>query len=465
MRARMTKPFSKISYSYNIKAINNEKRADPHYFSPYYEEILFQFFELFNSPSEIKTFADYFEVQTGQSPPKSYCETLGEGVPFIRIQNLNPGGLNFEDAPEVLNPNENSLLQHKDILIAITGATIGKTSINLYSIPLVACNDIAILRAKDNVDETLIFYLYGYIQSWGIQQLIKRGIFGVSNGHLSTSYIKNLPVYVPEDNNLVNDISNGIKKALLKRKQALELIEENNEIIIQNAKIPNKPHKITFSYKYSASQIAKRLDPHYHDSFYKDINNSIKKSTKNVKELNKVAKFIKKSANPKERPDEYFKYVEIGCINTTYGIIDRYLEILGKKAKHRAKKLLLKDTILLSTTRPYRKAIAIVNQNFDNAVGTTGFAMLKPNNAKDLFYLYSILRSPLGIIQLTQRMSNSNYPAVTEKALADILIPYYSDDDYEKINNNCKNIFLLLEESMKEYKETINRINSILGGL
>jgi len=462
MRTRITKPFSKISYSYSIKAINEEKRADPHYFSPYYEDILLQVYGLFNNLSEVKTVGDYFDIQTGQSPLKGYCDSVGKGVPFIRIQNLSPEGLSIEDVPEVLNSDSNSLLQYKDILVAITGATIGKASINLYTIPLVACNDIAILRAKDSVDEVLVFYLYAYVQSWCFQQLIKRGIFGVSNGHLSTSYIKTLPVYVPEDKNLVEKISNGIRNALFNRKRALELIDEINKMIDLKAKIPNKPSKLTFAFTYSECQKAKRLDPHYHDKYYKYVNDCIRKSTENVKELNSVVTFVKKATNPKERPDEYFKYVEIGCINNTYGIIDNHIEILGKNAKDRAKKLLLKDTILLSTTRPYRKAIAIVDQKYDNAVGTTGFAMLRPINAKDLFYLYSMLRSSIGIIQLTQRMSNSNYPAVTEKALVDILIPYY-DDVYKEINVNCQNIFLLLEESIKEYSDTITRLNSILG--
>ena len=67
----------------------------------------------------------------GSIKPEMYQD---EGVPYIRVQNLSWGNeLNFEGmvyiSEKVNNDNKKSILKPKDILIAKTGATIGKTAI------------------------------------------------------------------------------------------------------------------------------------------------------------------------------------------------------------------------------------------------------------------------------------------------------------------------------------------------
>lgn len=67
----------------------------------------------------------------GSIKPEMYQD---EGVPYIRVQNLSWGNeLNFEGmvyiSEKVNNDNKKSILRPKDILIAKTGATVGKTAI------------------------------------------------------------------------------------------------------------------------------------------------------------------------------------------------------------------------------------------------------------------------------------------------------------------------------------------------
>lgn len=462
MKNKLSKSISQISFSYNTSSILGEKRGDPHFFSPLFENILFEIISLYGEKDYIPSLGDFFYFRTGESSLKNFVEK-GKGIPFVRVQNLTPVGLNLENVPELANVPESSYLKYLDILVTITGATIGKSSINLYSNSLVACGDIAILTAKPNVDEMLLYYLYGYLQTWHMLKLFKRGVFGVSNGHLSISYIEKLPVYIPKDEKLVKTISDNIKNCLEKRKKALDYIHEINTVINNNIKIEAKPKKVSYSFSLSECINAKRADPHYFNPYYRYVSSKINNFKGPVKQLKNIVKFVKASINPGLEPQNTFTYVEIGNISTTYGVIEQPSKIKGAKAPSRARKLLKEGTIILSTTRPYRNAIAIVDSKFNKAVGTTGFAALKPNNDDELHYLYCILRSPLGMLQLEQRMSNSNYPAITEEALHDILIPYFPDDDLTKLKTYCLKVFKLLDESVLNFHFAINELECVLG--
>lgn|GEM_PF-4129333 len=462
MKNKLSEPISAISFRYNLSSIINEKRGDPHYFSPSFEKIISQVVSIYEENENVPTLGDYFYFRTGESSYKNFVEK-GKGIPFVRVQNLTPVGLNLENAPELSNVPESSYLKYQDILLTITGATIGKTSINLYDKPLVACGDIAILSAKPGTSEVLLYYLYGYLQTWYMLKLFKKGVFGVSNGHLSISYVEKLPVYVPKEEKLIKTVSDSIRNCLEKRKEALDYIHEVNAVIMNNIKIDKRPKNVSFNYSLSECLDAKRADPHYFDPYYKYVSSKIINYSGSIKQLKNIVKFDKTSINPKTEPQKIFTYVEIGSISTTYGVIEQPLKIKGAKSPSRARRLLKEGTIILSTTRPYRNAIAIVESKYNNAVGTTGFAVLKPKK-DELYYLYSILRSPLGMLQLEQRMSNSNYPAITEEALRDILIPYFSDNDLLTIKSFCLKIFKLLDDSILNFNFAVKKLECAIGG-
>ena len=82
----------------------------------------------------IKDKKDHYPIGDGDHgsiKPEYYCD---EGIPYIRVQNLTWGEkLDMEDIayiPEhIHNCNKKSELKPGDILVAKTGATIGKTAI------------------------------------------------------------------------------------------------------------------------------------------------------------------------------------------------------------------------------------------------------------------------------------------------------------------------------------------------
>ncbi len=80
-----------------------------------------------------------------------------------------------------------------------------------------------------------------------------------------------------------------------------------------------------------------------------------------------------KRVNPKKKPDKKFRYVEIADVNPATGEIESWSEILGIEAPGRARMLLKSGNIVLSSLKGSIKSIAIVPEELEGSVGTTGF--------------------------------------------------------------------------------------------
>jgi type I restriction enzyme S subunit len=118
--------------------------------------------------------------------------------------------------------------------------------------------------------------------------------------------------------------------------------------------------------------------------------------------------------NPtKAFPEEEFIYIEIAGIRGFR--IAEVKRIRGEEAPSRARQVVRAGDVLYSLTRPNLRNIAIVPDEYDGAICTTGFAVLRPKNLEDSLFIFEIVRSG----HFTEAMSRlaegkSLYPAVDE---------------------------------------------------
>ena len=167
-----------------------------------------------------------------------------------------------------------------------------------------------------------------------------------------------------------------------------------------------------------------RFDPFYYKPEYRNLISNLTKRTKNIKRLGELADFSKERWDKSKWQGDIFRYIEINRIDIVTGKIQQASMMEVKKSPSRAQMFLRKGDIIISTTRPYRGAIAIIPDKFDKSIGSTGFSILRNMHEKvNKKYLFFILRSNIGLKQMEQRMSGGNYPAITEEELAKIFIP------------------------------------------
>lgn len=144
----------------------------------------------------------------------------------------------------------------------------------------------------------------------------------------------------------------------------------------------------------------------------------------NRKKLGDLASFISRPWKHESFPDGFFKYVEISSVSKEDGIFSS--KVVGlKEAPSRATTLICKGDLIISTTRPYLGAIAIVPEAYDNHVCSSGFALVDFVDDTHILreYLLFFLKSQGGLKQMEQRMTGGLYPAITQDELEKIEIP------------------------------------------
>ena len=160
--------------------------------------------------------------------------------------------------------------------------------------------------------------------------------------------------------------------------------------------------------------------------------------------------------------DGLIQYADISSVEQ--GRLLGYTEYDVKDAPGRARRIMRKGDIIISTVRPNLRTYYYVNECPDNAICSTGFAVLRPKNKVDGRFIYYLVSENSFTDWLTLVAKGSAYPAVdtldfkkakvsvpdytTQTEISGILSAY---DDLIEVNN--KRIKVLEQMAENLYKE------------
>lgn len=157
--------------------------------------------------------------------------------------------------------------------------------------------------------------------------------------------------------------------------------------------------------------------------------------------------------------DEFeFDYIEIGSVQYGRGII--YTEHMKfKNAPSRARRIVRKDDIIVSTVRTYLKAVATIPACNNSLIASTGFIVIRPHKVLPRFMNYALLSE--SFISLVESHSTGiSYPAINSVDVVKFKIPVPCRSEQERIaaflDAECAEIDAVLEKtraSIEEYKK------------
>jgi len=127
--------------------------------------------------------------------------------------------------------------------------------------------------------------------------------------------------------------------------------------------------------------------------------------------------------NPMRTPDEAFTYIDLSAVNNQLKRITGATNLVGKDAPSRARQVLNTGDVLVSTVRPNLNAVAFVDEPYGNAIGSTGFTVLRPNEKLNGRYLFHWVKSPSFVKDMTNKATGQSYPAVSDRIVKESLIP------------------------------------------
>jgi len=130
--------------------------------------------------------------------------------------------------------------------------------------------------------------------------------------------------------------------------------------------------------------------------------------------------------------DETFFYVDIGSVDNTIKQIAERKEIAVSAAPSRAKQILRQGDVLVSMTRPNLNAVALVRQELDGAIGSTGFHVLRSRSTEPSWLFYAVQTQDF-VSAMCDVVQGALYPAIRPKDIAGWVCPIPPRHEQQRI--------------------------------
>ena len=193
-----------------------------------------------------------------------------------------------------------------------------------------------------------------------------------------------------------------------------------------------------------------RIDADYFRIDY-IANSAIAESNKFFQPLSEYAYQPNESLNS-YYPFERINYIDIGNVSLFDGSFS-YENYLTTEAPSRAKRIIKPRDILVSTVRPNRNAIVIVDKHApENLICSTGFCVLRANNIKS-GYLFAFFKTDYAIKELVRRTTGGMYPAISNEDILEVKLPIPTEDVQQYIGNKIRKAEELREEAKRLRKD------------
>lgn len=370
-------------------------------------------------------------LQYGINVPSS--KYSDDGIRFLRTTDIDEDGNIIDEG--IYIPKEeveqSYLLQQGDLLFSRSG-TVGRCYIhntdNVYSY----AGFLVRFRPENKLLSKWMFY-YSFTKEFKYQVNSEAIVSTISN--FNGNKYAALKLFFPKDENELKNIldyldhkTQQIENFIAKRQQFINLLREQRQSVIN-------------------------------DVLVKDNENWNFCRLKNIATINEVT--LLETTN-----DNYLmKYIDIANVNSD-GNITQLQDFTFKKAPSRARRVVKKDDVIISTVRTYLRAIAIIINEEDNLIASTGFAVLKHMDCIIPELLIEILRTDFFIDQVIANSYGVSYPAINSTTLGTLKISYpNSVEEQQKIVAYIKQETATIDtaiaktqkeiELIKEYKEAL----------
>jgi type I restriction enzyme M protein len=240
---------------------------------------------------------------------------------------------------------------------------------------------------------------------------------------------------------------------LIKDKQNNPILDEDFSTVINDYNIFQKEQKIASENSYSINY--NELNGRFDYDFYSPENRGILSNLeqKNAVRLGDIVDIIKVKSKKLQNSNQTVEYVELSDVNSySYEIINSNTYIvheLPSRASYELKSGDIITAIAGNSVGSVKHATALVSEEFEGAICTNGFRILR-NPKIDLYYLLYFLRSNMFLKQMYMYRTGAAIPNVSDSDLSNILISLPNEEIIKSISNKVKRSFDLRKESKME---------------
>jgi type I restriction enzyme S subunit len=377
---------------------------------------------------------DVADTSSGGTPSRDKKEYFGGNIPWVKSGELKDNvifGTEEKITEEGLKNSSAKKFAKGTLLIALYGATVGKTAI--LGIEATTNQAVCAIVPKNNSINPKFLQYYLIFR----RKLLISVSSGGAQPNISQEIVQAFKLPLPP---------------LPEQKKIAEILMTADEAIEKVDEAIAKTERLKRGLMHEL--LTKGIG---HKEFKKTEIGRIPKEWEVVR-LDKVVDINRETIDPtKSFANKKFVYVDIDSVENGSGIIRSTKDILGKNAPSRARRVIHYNDVIMSTVRPYLKAFAIVPKEFDNQICSTGFAVLTCNEKLASLYLLYTIFSKTIIDQCNKMMVGGQYPALSSSQVEKIKIPLPPLTEQKKISEILSAVDKKLE-LLREKKEKFERI-------
>lgn len=148
---------------------------------------------------------------------------------------------------------------------------------------------------------------------------------------------------------------------------------------------------------------------------------------------------------------ELIDYIDISSIDNEKRKLIGFQTMPFGESPSRARKVVKKGSILVSTVRPNLNAIAVLENDTPNiSVASTGFCILDCKDDVDNRFVFNFCKSRKFIDDMVSKATGASYPAVSDKIIRSALVPNYTYEEQCNISKVLDSISDIIDKREAE---------------
>ncbi|MGC6517661.1 MAG: hypothetical protein ACON49_06500 [Candidatus Puniceispirillaceae bacterium] len=417
------------------KVVNSSPilRIDPDFFHPTYLAVE-------NKLSDISTSSMFQKGVKVIHPNEIKRNFVSEnGVQFVRAQNVRPFFFNTNANPVFISKPDSkrlskNVITHGDILLTRTGANFGQCCLYIEEVESTASSHTFIIKSGTIEPAFLVVLLnttYG-------RQILDKNMYGAAQQELAPYAIYNFPA---------PDFTKDFEWKIA------SLFVDANELLNQSKKYPQQaetllltelglenwqPKKqLSFVANYAEVEDANRFDADYFQPHYKELLERI--SEQQVKLHHFGEKVQLRNKNYRPIAEKEYRYIELSNIGAN-GEITGFSKELGKKLPSRARRIVRKGDVIISSIEGSIDSVALISDKEDGALCSTGFHIAHSEiyNPETLLVL---MKSIIGQLQLERGCNGTILTSISKGELNRLKLPEINEATQEQLKQLVQQMY------------------------
>lgn len=358
----------------------------------------------------------------------------GKGFPILRLNEFDSF---FISKPskycDLISKETFELLKLKknDVLICRTNGNpkyVGKAAIVPKNYEYAFASYVFRLRPKTDIinSATLVSFLNS---KYGRIEIEKYSMVG-NQANFSPAKFRQIaiPILSKELNNKIEEI---VYKSFELLEESKSLYSQAEDLLLGELGLKDWQPKNTLhtTKKFSDFAQSGRLDAEYYQPKYDEIEKAIK-SYKGGYDI--VSNLFNQNLDVCDYKKTEYNYIEIGDVNVGDGSVS-FNKVETSELPDNAKRVLNKNDILISKVRPYRGAVAIIDFEQEDLIGSGAFTVLQEKSSYKKETLQILFRTAVYKDWLLKWNVGSSYPVIKDEDILNLPIPILPEQIQTKI--------------------------------